>query len=771
MTMPCVPKDRTKREHYATVRSVKYSAPDGGFVILELGDRLTACGPFAAKDFGPGITYRFMGRWESHDKFGDQFKFTSFVADRPISMAAIVAYLTKTCDGIGEKVAHKLWQRYGETAIETLRLRWEEVADAGILSAAVASEASQQLRDEEALERTKVELHDILQGRGFGQRTANAALSKWGAKAPAIIRRDPFRLLGMPGAGFKRCDKLWRDLGLKLDRLKRQVYAALQEIRNDRDGNTWFSTDRVSEIIKDAIGETAKPAKAMRLAIKCGLMSIRKDGDGKLWLANRNAQLNEQAIAREIVRLSKWPTNLWPRDLPTSTGDGDGLPSAHQVEELLKATSSPVGCFVGGPGAGKSFSLAFVIRSILAAHGEDKVAVVAPTGKASVRATQALRSLGIDLRATTIHQLLEIGRNGHDGDGWGFLRDADNPLDQRFLIIDETSMVDVPLMARLLEACADGTHVLFIGDTYQLPPVGHGAPLRDIIAAGIPTGELTEIRRNAGQIVRTCKAIKESSVAEFSTRIDLDAGDNLRFVECANDSIISTICKMLEVGIKGFDSVWQTQVICATNDRGDCSRKSINARLQPLLNPEGQMLLRGKTPFAPGDKIICLRNGNLNEWEEVFACKGHYHEAYPKREIYVANGEIGRVLASEPTYSIARFGEAIVRVPIVAGTDSDTGEKTEGDGSSFDLAYAVTCHKCQGSQSKVVIIVADPAGGVSERHWWYTAISRAEKLCVVVGEKETFERQISKAALARRKTFLAEEIIVAFVLASGGGAA
>jgi exodeoxyribonuclease V alpha subunit len=781
-----VARDRTKVEHVALVREVRFPRPnqpqDGGFVILELTDGFSAHGNAHPSQFAPGIQYRFMGRWKNDPKWGDQFAFTSFTVHGFSGRAGVVNYLAKTCEGIGEKTADRLWTAYGTHAVEILRTDpGRPVAD-GLLRDDVARAAAEDLEREKHLEHTRIELHDLLHGRGFHGRLLMQAILKWGAKAPAVIRRDPFKLLGLAGAGYKRCDKLWRELGLPLDRLKRQLYAALNEIAQDRDGHTWISADRARDCLIAAVGaDGAQPKRALKLGIRAGKLAARRDpADGAIWVSLQHRAEAERRIADGIKRLC-WAADatgggtgvLWPDSIPVSQADGDALPSAHQAEELRKAFLAPVGCFTGGPGTGKTHTLAFALRQLVARHGLSQVAVAAPTGKAAVRATQALVAAGLTIRATTIHQLLEIGRNGHDGGGWGFLRNRDNPLDVAFLVIDESSMIDTSLMADVLDACADGTHVLFVGDPYQLAPVGHGAPLRDIIAARVPTGELTEVRRNAGRIVLACRDIKAGRPVEFSPRTDLDAEvpENLRLVERPGDQTADAVCSLLGAGVKGFHPTWQTQVIVALNDKGACSRNDLNSRLQKLLNPDGYA--HPKCRFRVGDKVICLKNtwlrvcvpvcGGLSAEAECDA--GNYRELGKDNELYCANGEIGRVVAVGEKGFIARMGESDHLLHVGAkkkddGDDADgAGEKASAAGTDFDWAYAVTGHKMQGSQAPCVIIVADEAAtGVAAREWWYTSLSRASKLCVVVGPGATVQKQAARVALVRRKTFLAETI-------------
>ncbi len=425
--------------------------------------------------------------------------------------------------------------------------------------------------------------------------------------------------------------------------------------------------------------------------------------------------------------------------------------SVHQRDELACALSRPIGVLAGTPGTGKTYSMGAVVASLVHQHGQNVVAVCAPTGKAAVRLSSALSRFGVPLTARTIHSLLEVGRNGHDGDGWGFQRCASNPLEQQFVIVDEASMLDTDLFASLLDALSPGSHLLLVGDPYQLPPVGHGAPLRDLIASGVvPVGLLAEIRRNAGSIVRACAAIKDGQRFEANIESDIEAGKNLQMIEQdepvrQTESLTSLFSYCSRWGL---NSTWDVQVLVPTNDSGVLGRKELNQRLQAELNPNGERC--ECNPYRVGDKIICLRN----HW----ALSERQHG--PQQEVYVANGEQGSAEIVEAKHTIAVFANPARVIRIPHGKPQRSRESDEaGSNSDFDLGYAITCHKSQGSEWPVVIVMIDAGPGarrVCSREWLYTAISRASQLCVLIGREGVAQQMAKRPALDRRKTFLAE---------------
>lgn len=449
--------------------------------------------------------------------------------------------------------------------------------------------------------------------------------------------------------------------------------------------------------------------------------------------------------------------------------------SQHQREQLDIALGSSIGILAGSPGTGKTYTLARLVGRLIELCGSEAVAVAAPTGKAAVRISEALDGYGIKKTASTIHRLLGVASRTH-GEGWGFHHDENRPLPYRFIIVDEASMIDTDLMASLLRACAKGTHLILVGDINQLPPVGHGAPLRDLITAGVPMGELTKIERNWGAIVQACADIRDGKKWQTVKELDPDAGQNLKLLPTANsaasiEQIVATIRKIRES--KLFDPVWDVQVIVAVNKKSELSRRDLNKRLQGELNPTGQRV--GSNPFRVGDKTVCLKNSLMPVDRD--APQDCNRDAIDGK-VFVANGEQARVVSvAEKLTTVSLDGpKRLVKIPRGAengdGQDRHEGVKdakedendaaeSAGTGCSWDLAYAISCHKSQGSEFPVVIVALDEYPGarrVCSREWLYTAISRAKKICLLVGKRHIADGMCVQRAIAERKTFLAQII-------------
>lgn len=456
----------------------------------------------------------------------------------------------------------------------------------------------------------------------------------------------------------------------------------------------------------------------------------------------------------------------------------DGQITEHQKEELSKATRKRIGILTGGPGCGKTFVAARVIGKLLEKFGREQIAVTAPTGKAAVRITETMQDYSIDIQATTIHRLLGVESNV-EGEGWGFKHNENNPLEQRFIIVDESSMICTDLMRSLMAACYRNSHLLFLGDCGQLPPVGHGAPLRDFIAAGVPSGELRVIHRNSGAIVQACAEMRDGKRFQTSKVFSHASGENLVTLETVDgkasvERIVKAVKKIREnkpahpeTG-KIIDPVWDVQIIVAVNKKSDLSRRDLNKRLQAELNPTGRR--SGNNPFRVGDKIVCLKNGLLPLVDGESAQDDDDEDGGDGNSAFVANGELGEVISVEEKITVAKFEgpERLVKIPRGNGDDKEKSEESDDDdstdagtGCSFDLGYAISCHKSQGSEWPVVIVALDEYPGarrVCSREWLYTAVSRGKLVVYMVGKLAIAHSMTLRRALPGRKTFLKELI-------------
>lgn len=716
-----------------------------------------------------GLAYRFFGHWKDYRNPRSglterQFNFNSFVESAPAGRDAIAAYIAAAGEGhgLGQSRARKLFDLFGEDAVKILREEPARAAEA-LTKARLSIDPesclaiAEILRGKQETEAVQIELTSLLAGRGFPRTTTRNAIQRWGAKAARIIRRDPYRLMAFQNCGFKKTDAMYLDLGLKADRLKRQALCAWYSVASDSDGHTWFPAGRATNyIIQNITGAAVDPELALRLAIRAKALSeeytrgvlgpIVQETSQVRWIAEGKKAKHEQQIA-EIVSRARLDSHRWP-DPSNIAGLSD-----HQREQLAKALAGPIAILGGSPGTGKTYTAGLLIQELGKTFGLNNILIAAPTGKAAVRLTENLVKLGIDIRARTVASWLN----------WLDRQKETTVFPHQVIVVDEDSMSDTDAKAALLRGAARGTHVLFIGDIYQLPPVGHGAPLRDLIAAGVPYGELREIRRNSGGIVEACAAIRDGA--------PWGEGNNLIITgEAKPEDQIATMLRVCrEARNAGLDPVWDVQIIAAVNEKSPLARTELNKILQAELNlsagQSGQL-------FRLNDKIVNLENGkfplidgNQEEGDDSEPTK----DGNGKPEAFVANGELGRIIELQESFLLVELSSPrrVIRVPRGKGKSDKQAEPIDGEktssGCTFDLGYGLTCHKMQGSSARWVVVMLDSYPGalrVASREWLYTAISRAEQLCYLVGQKSTADRMTRNISLSKRKTFLRERVAI-----------
>lgn len=751
---------------YASTDQVFDNGPDRRCVVgtIRLMNRecATVKGYAREDELERGVTYRFYGHIKNHPKYGPQFNFSSFVEESPVDEDSILAYLEShrhpDRGSVSRRVAVCLFEKFGLNAIDEL-IRDPVGAAEGIKqwTAEKASIAARVMGLNRGTQRCKLDLITLMNGRGFPKQTIDRCIKRWGAKASEVIRGNPFELVHLPGIGFRGADKLYCDLACqtsttdqeyfqKLAAINRQglclQYAVQCESRSS--GSTWilkpFALSRVTQQIG---GTLVDPPAALQWAIMEGYL-VEYAGH----IAVSRMADHELDIAAAITSAEE--NHDWPAIDEIAAMAPDGKPlSDHQLEAIRLAVSNRIGALQGSPGVGKTFAVACIVKALIQQYGRDAVAVAAPTGKAGVRVAQSMKANGVDLEASTIHRLLGVDAEGKDG--WSFVHNEQNPLPFKFIVLDESSMIDVDLLAALLRACTPTTHILFVGDSNQLAPVGHGRPFFDLQTC-IPTGHLTEIRRNSGRIVQSCAEIRDRNSITFSPTLDLPT-ENLPLIEVAPEDA-ETVCeKIISLYLAaGLDVIEDMQFLTAKNDNSPVARKPLNKLLQATLNTHGEQV-QGN-PFRRGDKIVCLKNSTYPDAEEQLETH------------FVANGELGRVMDLKPGRMVIRLSDPVrsilvTHAPVQENERevSDSEDAQRGAVGDWDLGYALSVHRSQGSQWKYVVVLADPSGGmVQTREWLYTAISRAELATFVVGNRQVVNQMLRRNGIKTRKTFLVERV-------------
>jgi len=753
--MPAKPEEIIGVFEWEIKRFSNGDRPDTIIGVLEkdpaTGQQIKIKGPAAVDTLDRDLSYRFYGRWVIHHKYGKQFVFSSFTLSSPYGERGTVKYLSRA-DGIGRRRAQQIWNLFGPDSLRIAKEHPEKVAaEVRGLTLEKAEAAQAYFKQIEALEASMIELTELLGGRGLPKRLISDAIGKWGATAAEHIREHPYELMVFGGVDFLGADKLYLDLGHPPEAIERQALCVVQSLRSSNEGHTWFEISHCRQALLEKVaGVDVNLTNALWDAFDRGLI-VKKVVDDRTWVAEAKKARNEETIAECVhdAGIEKQFGNLVMH--PASNGE-EG-PTEHQSLEISRA-SGKIGVLAGGPGCGKTFCLASIIQQITSGS----IAVCAPTGKAAVRATESLAAQDVAIRATTIHRLLGVEKL--DDGGWVFSHNRMNPLPIRYIFVDEASMIDVDLAASLLSARAAGTHVLFVGDPNQLAPVGHGAPLRDMIAAGIPTGTLTEIHRNAGRIVQCCKEIREKHTFTPSPKLDLVNGENLIVTERTSPAaqIYELQSNLERLQDSKWHPAWDTFVLVAVNKKSPLGRQALNRTLQAQLNPAGRQVAGNS--FRVNDKVICLTNSLLP------ADKKDGPEADEDGKIYVANGEIGRVVDATPAMTIVKLDcpDRVVRVPKSQAENGDgngSGDDATDTGCSWDLGYAITVHKSQGSEAPIVFMMIDEFPGAKRlcrREWIFTGISRAKVACIGIGRLATARGFCRTSGLGKRKTFLKELI-------------
>lgn len=743
------------------------------FLIATLEDGTSVKGEADPESLVPGIPYRFEGKWgKKTAKYAAAFEFKRFTQQAPHSRYGVVQYLIKYAAGIGPVFASQLWDVFGTDAAKIVRTD-PDLAHRNCPQIPLQRlhDAAESLRHLAATEDVRIELTQLFDGRGFQQeKLIDLLIRKWGIHAPRRVKRDPFSLLvgKFPSCGFMRCDRLYTDLGLPPERAKRLLMCIWRALQESREGHTWHPMSLCRQVVMQSISgipdDRVDWRRAVRLGLRSGWLRLR-EADGQFWVAVGKDADDEADLARHILRISSATLRRnWP-DPQAIAGLTD-----HQKEVLSQCLKGPIAILGGTPGTGKTTTAAAVIRELVRDVGAESIAVCAPTGKAAVRIQIGIERNGVvGVSAATFHRTLGVTRNGHDGEGWGFWFNAERKMPWMVYVIDESSMPDTGIMAKFFQAIPSGALVLVVGDPYQLPPVDHGAPLRDMIAAGLPYGELTEVLRNDGDVINACRDIKAGRWAKPSGPFNRSRGWNWKHIDAKSPAFSISILSKLAATAAQHELVpgqpinpnWDLQIITGLNESGPLSRKKLSEKLRDVLNPRGVGV--DGCPFRIGDKVICTKNCILRVVDSAdinATFDGGLDDSDDDEGDgdFVANGEIGIVVAVAPKHMIVEFREPS-RCVFVPRSKRECDGASGGSFQNFELGYAITFHKSQGSQWPVVILIADrSANQLGSRELWYTGLSRMESMVVTIGELAVINRQCKRTALKDRKTFLAELI-------------
>src|SRR5580700_756113 len=588
------------------VERVTFHSEDNGFCVLRIKARghrelITVVGHAAAISAGEWVTA--SGEWINDHTHGQQFKARFLRTSAPTSIDGIEKYLgSGMIRGIGPVYAKKLVKAFGEKVFDVIEAEPDRLREVTGIGPTRAKRITGAWAEQKIVREIMVFLHS----HGVGTARAVRIFKTYGADAVQVMTENPYRLArDIRGIGFKTADDIAMKLGIEktaMIRVRAGISYALTEAMDE--GHCGLPTEELTPLAVELLevpGELIQTALDLELADR----TVIADTVGEtpcIFLAGLYRA--EQVIAERILRLANgtlpWPSIDPEKALPWIE-QKTGLSLAEsQVAAIRLALLSKVLVITGGPGVGKTTIVNSILR-ILDAKGVNLL-LCAPTGRAAKRMTEAT-----GFEAKTIHRLLEV-----DPKGGGFKRNTDNRLECDLLVVDETSMVDVLLMQALMRAVPDHAALLIVGDIDQLPSVGPGQVLADVIASGaVPVVRLTEVFRQAAhsRIITSAHQINQGSIPDLSKP---EGGSNFYFVEANDPEVaVARIVDLVKRHIPrrfGLDPIRDIQVLCPMN-RGGIGARSLNTELQEALNPAGERKVeRFGWTFAPGDKIMQIEN-------------------------------------------------------------------------------------------------------------------------------------------------------------------
>jgi exodeoxyribonuclease V alpha subunit len=703
------------------IERVTFHNPDTGFAVLRVQARgrrglVTVVGQMPTAVVGEHFVA--TGEWIQDRTHGEQFKAAELRCTPPHSVEGIEKYLgSGLVKGIGPHFARKIVAVFGA---RTLQVIDESPAFLKEVKG-IGPRRIQRIRASWQEQKAVRDIMVFLQSHGIGTGRAVRIYKTYGDKAVELVRDNPYRLAtDVWGFGFKTADELAGRLGI--DRASPlRARAALRFVLQEASQEGHVGAPEEA-IVRQTAALTDIPEEIVRAAVEHERQAgdvVREPGGDEPWLYLKPLFMAELGVARSIRKLRDGPHPLPALDLDAALAWVEkrmGLQlAATQRDAIRAATRDKMLIVTGGPGVGKSTIVRGIVE-IFAARNQ-RIGLCAPTGRAAKRLSETTGR-----EAKTIHRLLEF-----DPSFGGFKRDAAQPLDLDLLVVDEASMVDVVLMNQLLRAMPSHACVVLVGDVDQLPSVGPGLVLADLIASKtVPVVRLTEIFRQAGQswIVRAAHAIKHGQMPESAPA---GQGD-FYFIEASTpESIIERIIAMVRQRIParfGLDPLRDVQVLTPMN-RSELGSQALNLRLQEVLNPAGAgpQVQRFSWTFRTGDKVMQTHN---NYQKEVF------------------NGDIGRIVAindNEREITVEYDGRPVVY---------DYGELDE-----LSLSFTCTIHKAQGSEYPAVVIPLHTQHYMMlQRNLLYTGVTRGKKLVAIVGSRKALEMAVQRQDTSQRYSAL-----------------
>ena len=698
---------------------------DNGYTVFQLNNEegeLTCVGKFSY--IGEGEFLELEGEYTMHPSYGMQLQVTNHRIKEPEDRESIERYLgSGAVKGIGPALAGKIVAKFGE---DTFRIMEEE---------------PERLEEKKDLRQAMI----YLQKYGISIHLAVKIYQKYGLGTYSVLEENPYKLADdIEGVGFRTADEIASRIGIHTDsdfRIQSGIFYTL--LQSVQEGHVYLEENVLSERAAQLLEVELKDIEKYLMDLAMSKKVVLKQDREKVRVYPAQYYYMEMNTARMLKELNinyDEPDDLIRRRIDKLEEETESTLDEQQKRAVAEAVKHGIFILTGGPGTGKTTTINAMIRYFLS-EGMD-IRLAAPTGRAAKRMTETT-----GYEAQTIHRLLEVSGSPEESSKGGFGRNQDNPLETDVVIIDEMSMVDLTLMHALLSSVVPGTRVIFVGDRNQLPSVGPGKVLQDLIEShAFPVMMLTRIFRQAQESDIVVNAHRINAGEEV--RLDNKSRDFFFLKRQDADVIISVILTLIQKKLPRYVKAKMTDIqVLAPMKKGLLGVERLNRILQQYLNPPSvkkQEKEYGERLFRVGDKVMQTKNNYQLEWE--IATK---YGLVVDKGVGVFNGDIGIVTA------IHTYDETVE-------VEFDEKRKVKYPFKMLDeleLAYAITIHKSQGSEYPAVVIplLAGPRQ-LYCRNLLYTAVTRAKKCVTLVGNETVFREMIQNVDEQKRNTSLAERI-------------
>lgn len=723
------------------VEHIIYRNADNGYTVLNLvsgEDEITCVGIFSVIAEGENIEAR--GEYTEHPTYGQQFKVTSFEEKAPEDEEAIERYLgSGAIKGIGLAMAARIVRRFKEDTFRIIEEEPERLAEIKGISNRKAMEIASQVNEKRDLRQAMI----FLQQYGITMNLAVKVYQAYGQDVYGIIRENPYRLADdIDGVGFRTADEIAARVGIRMDsdfRVRSGILYTLLQASGE--GHTYLPETELTPRASKLLNVTAEQVEKqyMDLAIERKIILKQMEDQTQIYAASFYYMEANTATMLKRLNVSYDVSDAEIEQQIRGIEKKSGMTlDEHQVTAVKEAVRNGLLVITGGPGTGKTTTINTIIRYFELEGLE--IFLAAPTGRAAKRMSE---TTGFEAR--TVHRMLELN-GGAEGSG-GFERDESNPLEADVIIVDEMSMVDISLMYSLLKAISVGTRLILVGDVNQLPSVGPGSVLRDIIQShACNVVMLTKIFRQAS----TSDIIVNAHKINHGEEVILDnkSMDFFFLKRYDADVIINVVLQLIKQKLPKFVDATPYDIQVLTPMRkGLLGVERLNGILQRYMNPPANDKVEkeyGSTVFREGDKVMQTKNNYQLAWE----IRTKFGLTVDKG-LGIFNGDMGIIR------QINDFAEQMI-------IEFDEGRMVEYPYKLLDeleLAYAITIHKSQGSEYPAVVIPL--LGGpmmLMNRNLLYTAVTRARKCVTLVGNEVTFRQMIQNTSQQKRYSGLCDRL-------------